>query len=61
MCLATMAYICVHAVRVTIFSTGSKFRLVSNFTELHVLTQVAHPYVLLLKTHRDAVGILPDS
>ena len=32
----------------TIFSTGSKFRPVSNFTELHALTLAAHSYVLLL-------------
>ena len=35
------------AVHVTIFSTASKFRLVSNFTELHVLAPAAHSYVLL--------------
>ena len=36
------------AVCVTIFSTGSKGWLVSNFTELHALTLAAHSYVLLL-------------
>ena len=40
-----MAYVyCSCAVRVTIFSTGGKFRRVSNFTELHALT---HSYALL--------------
>ena len=40
--------LCLHtAARVTIFSTGGKFGPVSNFTELHALTQVAHSYVLL--------------
>ena len=38
------------AARVTIFSTGSKFRPVSNFTLLHALTLVARPYVLLAPT-----------
>ena len=37
------------AVRVTIFSTGGKFRPVSNFTELHALTQASHSYALLDK------------
>ena len=32
------------AVRVTIFSTGGKFCLVSNFTQLHTLTLVARSY-----------------
>ena len=44
-----MAYVyatCV--VRVTIFSTGGKFRPVSNFTELHTLTQAARSYSLLI-------------
>ena len=41
-CLATMAYVnAVCAEHVTLFSTGSKFRLVSNFTELHAITLVA--------------------
>ena len=36
------------AVRLTIFSTGSKFWLVfKNFNELHALTQAAHFYALL--------------
>ena len=35
------------AVCVTIFSTGGKFCLVSNFIQLHVLTQVARSYALL--------------
>ena len=43
-----MAYFYVAcAVHVTIFSTGGKFCLVSNFTKLHTLTQVACSYVLL--------------
>ena len=33
-----------HAQYVTIFSTGGKFQPVSNFTELHALTLVAHSY-----------------
>ena len=33
--------------RVTIFSTGGKFRPVSNFTELHALTLAARSYALL--------------
>ena len=32
---------------VTIFSIGSKFRPVSNFTEVHALIQATHSYVLL--------------
>ena len=45
MCLATMAYAYPACpVRVTIFSTGSKFRPVS---ELHALTLAARSYVLL--------------
>ena len=35
------------AVYVTIFSTSGKFQLVSNFAELHGLTQAAHSYALL--------------
>ena len=35
------------AVHVTIFSTGGKFRPVSNFTKLYTLTLAAHSYVLL--------------
>ena len=43
-----MAYIYTAcAVRVTIFSTGSKFRPVSNFTELHAFTLAARSYALL--------------
>ena len=33
--------------RVTIFSTGGKFRPVSNFTQLHALTLAARSYALL--------------
>ena len=48
MCLATTAYVYpVCAVRVTIFSTGAKFRPVSNFMELHALTQATRSYELL--------------
>ena len=36
------------AVCVAIFSNGGKFRLVSNFMELHALTQADHSYVLLV-------------
>ena len=36
-----------YTVRVTTFSTGGKFQLVSTFTELHILTQVVRFYVLL--------------
>ena len=54
MCLATTAYviyICLRsiytcAVHVTIFSNGSKFRPVSNFTELHTLTLASRCYAL---------------
>ena len=45
-CLATTAYVCA-TVRVTIFSAGVKFQLVSNFTELHTLTRAARSYALL--------------
>ena len=45
MCLATMAYVC--TVHVTIFITGGKFQLVSNFTEFHALTLAVHCYALL--------------
>ena len=48
MCLATTA--CVYAacaVCVAIFSTGSKFRQVSNFIELHALTLAARSCALL--------------
>ena len=39
--------LCLHvaAVCVTIFSTGSKFRPVSDFTELHALTLAAHSHI----------------
>ena len=40
------------AVRVTIFSTGGKFRPVSNFTELHAHTLVARSYALLYILHQ---------
>ena len=36
-----------HAHYVTIFSTGGKFRLVSTFTELHILTPAARSYTLV--------------
>ena len=36
------------AVCVTIFSTGDKVQLLSNFTELHALTLAARSYALLL-------------
>ena len=50
MCLATMAYVyAACAVPVTIFSTGGKFRLVLNFTDLCALTLAACSYVLLLQ------------
>ena len=49
MCLATVAYInAVCTVCVTIFRTGGKFWLVSNFTELHALTLAACSYVVLV-------------
>ena len=35
-------------VRVTVCSTGGKFRLVSKFTEFHALSPVTHSYALLL-------------
>ena len=35
-------------VHVTIFSTHGKFRLVSNFMELHTLTLAARSYALML-------------
>ena len=47
---ATITYVCtVRAVCATIFSTSGKFRLVSNFTELHALTPAARSYALLLR------------
>ena len=36
------------ALHVTIFSNGSKFHPVSNFTELHALTLASHSYALLI-------------
>ena len=42
----SMQYAC--TVRVTIFSVGSKFRLILNFTELLALVLVTCSYVLLL-------------
>ena len=49
-CLATMAYVYAAActIPVTIFSAGSKFQLVSNFTELHTLTVATRAYVFLV-------------
>ena len=49
MCLATIP--CVYAacpVQIATFNTGDKFRPVSNFTELHALTQAVHSYALLV-------------
>ena len=44
-----MAYVyTAHAGRVTIFSTGGKFRPVSKFTELHSLALAARSYALLV-------------
>ena len=44
-----MAYVyAACAVCVTIFSTGGKFQLVSNSTELHALTLAVRSYVLLV-------------
>ena len=42
-------YMCTHScvVRVTAFRTGRKFRPVSNFMELHTLTQDACSYAVL--------------
>ena len=47
-----MAYVYVHTCMQHVqynvcFSTGGKFRPVSNFTELHALTLAAHSYALL--------------
>ena len=49
-CLTTMAsvYAAACAIHVTIFSTGGKFRLVSNFIELHTLTLATRAYVFLV-------------
>ena len=49
MCLATTAYVYVHVCGMhsfvlLFFSTGGKFQLVSNVTELHALIQAAHSY-----------------
>ena len=44
-----MAYAC--AVCVTIFSSGGKFRLVSNFMELHALTLAARPVSNFMELH----------
>ena len=43
---------------VTIFSTGGKFRLVLNFTELYTLTQATRSYVLLLHHNTTNLGQL---
>jgi len=43
--LSNMAY--VYTVCVTIYSTGSTFRPVPNFTELHTLIQVTRSCALL--------------
>ena len=41
--------LCLRSMRcVTIFSTGSKFRPVSNFMELHAPTLAARSYALLI-------------
>ena len=43
-----MAYVnAACAGHVAIFSTCGKFHLVSNFTQLHILTLAAHSYALL--------------
>ena len=48
MCLGTMAYVyTVRTVHATIFRTGSKFHLVSDFTELRGLTLATRSYALL--------------
>ena len=53
MCLATTAYVyAACAVCVTIFGTGGKFQLASNFIELRALTLVAHFYALLAPVTR---------
>ena len=47
-----MAYVnAACAGHVTIFSTGGKFRPVSNFTWLHALTLAARSYVLLCNAY----------
>ena len=40
-------------VHVTVFSTDGKFQTVSDFAELHALTQAAHSYSLLLPWEND--------
>ena len=48
MCLATMPYVYTASqVCVIIFSTGGKFQLLSNFTELHNLTPATRSYEFL--------------
>ena len=46
----TAYFYAVCVVHVSIFSTGGKFHLVSNFTQLHTLTLVAISYALLGNT-----------
>ena len=48
-----------YAVRVTIIRTGGKFRLLSNCTELHALTQAACSYALLLHIMEKMCGCFP--
>ena len=56
-CLTTMAYVyAACAVHVAIFITGGKFRLVSNFAELHTLTLSARSYGLLKKPNSVCTG-----
>ena len=44
-----MAYVyAACAVCVTIFSTGGKFRSISNFEKLHALTLATHSHALLI-------------
>ena len=58
-CLATKSYVYAQLrIRVTIFSTGSKFQLVSNFTELHTLTLAARSYALLVESRAHKNGRL---
>ena len=47
------------AVCVTILNTGSKFRLISNFTELHALAPAAqsYSYVLLLLVNQGSLSV----
>ena len=44
-------YMCSCAVHVTIFSTGRKFQRVSNFMELHALSQTTGSYAVLMLVH----------